>query len=88
MLTPSSVASVDVLTNGQTLSAQAQRSALPHFAICPILTYCYQYHQLRLCARWPSSLSGVLPSSNAHALSYKGIHTSFTTGQYPPNFFP
>ena len=37
MLTPSCVAAVDVLVNGQALSTQAQRGALTHFAICPLL---------------------------------------------------
>ena len=81
-LTPSCVAAVDVLLNGQALSTQAQRIALIHFAICPPFDLLL-LHQLRICARWPSSLPGqVLPSSNAHALSYKGTQTSFTTGQY------
>ena len=85
MLTPSCVAAVDALTNGQALSTQAQRSVLTHFAICPLLDLLL-LHQLH-CARWPSSLPGqVLPSSNAHALSYKGAQTYFTTGQHSPNF--
>ena len=55
--------------NGQALSTQAQRSALTHFAICPLLDLLLLHH-LRLCARWPSSLPGqILPSSNARALS-------------------
>ena len=37
MVTPSCVAAVDVLINGQALSTQAQRNALTHFAICPLL---------------------------------------------------
>ena len=37
MLTPSFVAAVDVLINGQALFTQTQRSALTHFAICPLL---------------------------------------------------
>ena len=37
MLTTSCVAEVDVLINGQAFSTQAQRSALTHFAICPLL---------------------------------------------------
>ena len=37
MLTPSCVAAVDVLISGQALSTQAQRSALTHFATCPLL---------------------------------------------------
>ena len=37
MRTPSFVAAVDVLVNGRALSTQAQRSALTHFAICPLL---------------------------------------------------
>ena len=37
MLTPSCVAAVGVLINGQALSTQAQRSALTHFAICPLM---------------------------------------------------
>ena len=53
----------------------------------PFLSCYYQYNQLRLCARWPSSLPGqVLPSSNTHALSYKSAQTYFSTGQYSPNF--
>ena len=36
-LTPSCVAAVGVLINGQALSTQAQRSALTHFAICPLM---------------------------------------------------
>ena len=85
MLTPSCVAAVDALTNGQALSTQAQRSVLTHFAICPLLDLLL-LHQLH-CARWPSSLPGqVLPSSNAHALSYMGTQTDFTTGQHSPNF--
>ena len=36
MPTPSRVAAVDVLLNYQALSTQAQRSALIHFAICPL----------------------------------------------------
>ena len=47
----------------------------------PFLFCCYQYHRIRLCARWPSSLIGL----NALALSYKGTQISFTTGQYSPN---
>ena len=83
MLTPLCVAVVDVLINGQALSTQAQRSTLTHFAICPLLDLLL-LHQLRLCARWP--LPGqVLPSPYAHALSYQGTQTSFTTGQYSPN---
>ena len=85
ILSPSCVAAVDVLINGHALFTQAQCSALTHFAICPLLDLLL--HQVCLCARWPSSLPGqVLPSSNAHALSYKGAQTSFTTGQYTPNF--
>ena len=56
ILTLSCVATVDVLMNGQALSTQAQRSALTHFAICPFVDLLL--HQLRLCARWPSSLPG------------------------------
>ena len=79
MLTPSCVAAVDALTNGQALSTQAQRSVLTHFAICPLLDLLL-LHQLH-CARWPSSLPGqVLPSSNANALSYKDTQTSFYDG--------
>ena len=37
MLAPSCVAAVDVLFNGLTFFTQAQRSALTHFAICPLL---------------------------------------------------
>ena len=37
MLTPSCVAAVGVLVNGQALSTQAQRRALTHFAIFPLL---------------------------------------------------
>ena len=37
MLTPSCVAAVSVLINGQALSSQARRSALTHFAICPLV---------------------------------------------------
>ena len=37
MLTPSCVATVDALINGQALSTQFQRSALTHFAIFPLL---------------------------------------------------
>ena len=79
MLTPSCLAAVDVPINGQALSTQA---ALTHFAICPLFDLLL-LHQLRLCPRWPSSLPGqVLPSSNAHTLSYKGTQTYFTTGKY------
>ena len=50
----------------------------------PSSTCYYLHHQLRLCARWPSSLPGqVLPCSNAHALSCKSTQTFFTTGQSP-----
>ena len=37
MRTPSCIAAVDVLINGQALSTQAQRSPLTHFGICPLL---------------------------------------------------
>ena len=37
MRTPSCVAAVDVLINGQALPTQVQRSPLTHFAICPVL---------------------------------------------------
>ena len=37
MLTPSCVAPVDVLINGQILSIQAHRNALTLFTICPLL---------------------------------------------------
>ena len=37
--------------------------------------------------RQPACPGQVLPSSNAHAFSYKGTQTSFTTGQYSPIFF-
>ena len=68
MLTASCVAVTDVLIYGQALSTHAQRSALTHFAICPLLDLLL-LHQLRLCARWPSSLPDqVLPSSNVPAL--------------------
>ena len=81
MLTPSCVAAVDVLISGQALSTQAQRSALTHFATCPLLDLLLP-QQLRLSARLPSFLPGQgLPSSNAHALTYNGTQTSFTTGQ-------
>ena len=50
MLTPSCVAAVDVVIKGQALSTQAQRSALTHFATCPVLDLLL-LHQLRLCAR-------------------------------------
>ena len=74
MPTPSCVAAVDVLINDHALSTQAQRGALTHFAICPLLDRLL--HQLRLCSRWPSSLPGqVLPNSNAHALSYEDTQT-------------
>ena len=86
MLAPSCIAAVEVLINGQALSSHAQRSAFTNFAICSLLDLLL-LHQLRLCARWPSSPPGqVLPSSNAYALSYKGTQTSFTAGQYSPNF--
>ena len=72
MLTTSCAAAVDVLTNSQALSTQVQRSALTHFAICPLLDLLPLLHQFHLCVRWPRSLPGqVLPSSNAHALSCK-----------------
>ena len=87
MLTPLCVAAVDFLINAQALFTQAQRSALTHFAMCPLLDLLLLHQLLRLCTRWPSSLPGqVLPSSKAHALSYKGTQTPFTTGQYSPNF--
>ena len=86
MVKPSCVAAVDVLINGHALFTQAQCSALTHFAICPLLDLLL--HQVCLCARWPSSLPGqVLSSSNAHALSYNGAQSYFTTGQYSPKFF-
>ena len=37
MRTPSCVAALDVQIDGQTISTQAQRSTLAHFAICPLL---------------------------------------------------
>ena len=84
--TSSCMAVVNVQINGQALSTRAQRSAFTLFAIGPLLERLL-LHQLRLCARLPSSLPGqALPSSNAHALSYKGTQTYFTTGQYSPNF--
>ena len=48
MLTPSCVAAVDVLINDKALSTEAQRSALTHFAICPLLDLLL-LHQLRIC---------------------------------------
>ena len=84
MFTPSCVAAVDALVNGQVISTQAQRSALTHFAICPLLDLLLLKHQLRFCARcFPGK---VRPSSNAHALSYKGTQMSSTARQYSPNF--
>ena len=80
MTTPSCVAAVDVLINSQAVSTQAQCSAITHFAVCPLLDVLL-LHQLRLCARWPSSLPGqALPSFNVCALSYKGTQTYFMTG--------
>ena len=89
MLTPSCVAAVDILINGQTLSAQAQRSALTHFAICPLLHLLLLFHQLHLCARWPSSLPGqVLPRPNVHAPSYIKVHKLlFRRGNIHPALF-
>ena len=87
MLTPSCVAAVRALINGQALSTQAQRNAYTRFGICPLFVLLLLISSITLCARWPSSLPGqVLPSSNAHALSYKGAQTYFTTGQHSPNF--
>ena len=37
LVTPLCVAAADVLINGQALSTQAQRGALTHFEICPLL---------------------------------------------------
>ena len=59
MLTPSCVAAVDVLINGRALSTQAQRSALTHFVICPLLVLLLLIPSKRLCAHWLSSLPRV-----------------------------
>ena len=78
----SRVANIYVLINDQALSTQDPQGAITHFAICPLLDLLL-LHQLRLRARWPSSLPvQVLLSSNAHALSYKGTQTYLKTGQY------
>ena len=50
MLAPSFAAAVDAPVDDQDMSTQAQRSALTHFATCPVLDLLL-LHQLRLCAR-------------------------------------
>ena len=80
MIISSCATAIDVLIIGQARSTQARCSVLTHFHICPLLDLPL-LHLLRLYARWPTFLPGrVLPSSNAHALSYPGTQTSFTTG--------
>ena len=81
LLTPSCVSAVNVITNGQVLATQAQRSALKHFAICPLLHWLLLHHVVF--ARSLSYLSDqVLPSSDAHALSCKCAQSFSTTGQW------
>ena len=78
----SRVANIYVLINDQALSTQDPQGAITHFAICPLLDLLL-LHQLRLNARWPSSLPvQVLLSSNAHAL-LKGYRNLFFDGTVP-----
>ena len=82
-LTPSCVAAVDVLLNGQALSTQAQRIALIHFAICPPLT-CYYYINY-VFARAGRALFQVRFFQVPTLMPFP-TQTCFTTGQYSPNF--
>ena len=86
MLTSSCVAAVDVLINGQALSTQAQRSDLTHSAICPLLALLLLIQSITSLRALPELSYRCFQVSNALSLSYKDTQTSFTAGQYSPNF--
>ena len=85
MLTPSCVAAVDVILNVQALSTRAQRSAHISRSV-PFLTCYYYINCVLACVSRALFQVRFFPTSNAHALSYKGTQSFFTTGEYSPNF--
>ena len=88
MRTPSCVAAVDVLINGQALSTQAQHSHrcsqtfhdFPPSCLATINAIDYVF------ARVGRALLRVFPRSNVPALSYEGTQIYLTTEQYSPSF--
>ena len=86
-LTPSCVAAADVLINDQALSTQAQRSALTHFVICPLLDLLLLIPSITSLRALVELFSRSSASKfQRPCLSHKGTQTSFTAGQYSPNF--
>ena len=68
MLAPSCVAALDILINGQALSTQAQRDALTHLAIRPLLVLLLLMSSITSLRALAELFSRYYPSSNAHAL--------------------